>query len=101
MPPHVTQPVAGPGPSRMSDPTPVVRRRATAAAMSEGAPSVFETTNAIMSTSKRPMPSGDLPDTHQHKKVKETGRMIPCVVCGRAPHHLVKDCPVVAEGPRR
>jgi chromodomain-helicase-DNA-binding protein 4 len=32
------------------------------------------------------------------KKVKPS--TAGCVVCGQTPHHLVKDCPVVAQGPK-
>ncbi|TFK56559.1 hypothetical protein OE88DRAFT_1730039 [Heliocybe sulcata] len=53
--------------------------------------------SALAGPSKRP-PS-PLPSTSS-KKSKHTGGQTPCSVCGRSPHHLVKDCPVVAEGPK-
>ncbi len=44
---------------------------------------------------KRP---SDTPDTAM--KRQKTGKYPGCLICG-GPHHLVKDCPVTAEGPKR
>ncbi|KAH9942923.1 SNF2 family N-terminal domain-containing protein [Amylocystis lapponica] len=56
-------------------------------------------TNAAAGPSKRALsPDHDLGAPHK-KKVKDNNSS--CVVCGRSPHHLVKDCPAVAEGPKR
>ncbi|KAI0720008.1 SNF2 family N-terminal domain-containing protein [Cerioporus squamosus] len=101
MPRHAVQPIAGP--SRMNDSIPsagLSAASATAATMPEAVQRISKTANAISSSPKRPRPTGGSTDTTQHKKAKESGGTNPCVVCGRAPHHLVKDCPVVAQGPQ-
>ncbi|KAJ7042418.1 SNF2 family DNA-dependent ATPase [Mycena alexandri] len=52
--------------------------------------------NAVASSSKRalsPAPVANPP----RKKTKPSGS---CPVCQKYPHHLVKDCPVVSEGPK-
>ncbi|OBZ79352.1 Chromatin remodeling factor mit1 [Grifola frondosa] len=54
---------------------------------------------AVAGPSKRarsPLQFTDVPK----KKVKESSPSS-CAICGRSPHHLVKDCPIVAEGPKR
>ncbi|GBE77743.1 hypothetical protein SCP_0106250 [Sparassis crispa] len=57
------------------------------------------TTNAVAGPSKRtlsPLLASDAP-----KKRPREGGPSTCVVCGQSPHHLVKDCPTVAEGSKR
>ena len=49
------------------------------------------------STSVRKRPS-DTPDSRMKKQ--KTGKYPGCPACG-GPHHLVKDCPITAEGPKR
>ena len=44
---------------------------------------------------KRPF---DTPDSAM--KRQKTGKSPGCIICG-GPHHLVKDCPIIAEGPKR
>ena len=44
---------------------------------------------------KRP---SDTPDSAMKKQ--KTGKYPGCLICG-GPHHLVKDCPITAEGPKR
>lgn len=44
---------------------------------------------------KRP---SDTPDSAM--KRQKTGKSPGCLICG-GPHHLVKDCPITAEGPKR
>jgi chromodomain-helicase-DNA-binding protein 4 len=41
--------------------------------------------------------------TEQHSSKKHKVQPAPssCVLCGRSPFHLVKDCPTVLEGPKR
>ncbi|KAJ7107605.1 SNF2 family DNA-dependent ATPase [Mycena crocata] len=52
--------------------------------------------NAVASSSKRTLsPSGNPP----HKKSRQSTSHA-CIICGKSPHHLAKDCPVVAEGPK-
>ncbi|RPD57040.1 hypothetical protein L227DRAFT_552450 [Lentinus tigrinus ALCF2SS1-6] len=96
--PHATQLIAGP--SHMNDSAPVAGPSATAVGTPEAVPHISKTANATSSSSKRPKPPGDSVEGPQNKKAKESGRMVSCVVCGRTPHHLVKDCPVVAQGPQ-
>ncbi|PCH33925.1 hypothetical protein WOLCODRAFT_130070 [Wolfiporia cocos MD-104 SS10] len=45
--------------------------------------------------------SGSLPFVHASDSYKRRSRdtTASCPICGRSPHHLVKDCAVVAEGP--
>ncbi|CDO72994.1 hypothetical protein BN946_scf185007.g48 [Trametes cinnabarina] len=57
--------------------------------------------NAVAGSSKRPSSPVPRIDSPRSKKAKETAREVGCVVCGRAPLHLVKECPVVAAGPSR
>ncbi|OSD03298.1 hypothetical protein PYCCODRAFT_1434714 [Trametes coccinea BRFM310] len=53
--------------------------------------------NAVAGSSKRPPSPVPGTDTPRSKKAKETSGQLGCAVCGRAPH-LVKECPVVAQG---
>lgn len=51
-------------------------------------------------------PSGSLkrPGSPAGETAKKKPKPIPasrCPICNRSPHHLVKDCPVVAAGPQR
>ncbi|KAJ7293407.1 SNF2 family DNA-dependent ATPase [Mycena rebaudengoi] len=58
-------------------------------------------TAPIASSSKRP-PSPTSAEYSQHKKSRPSSApAAPCVICGSSPHHLVKDCPIVNEGPKR
>ncbi|KAI0830534.1 P-loop containing nucleoside triphosphate hydrolase protein [Trametes gibbosa] len=57
--------------------------------------------NAVASSSKRPPSPISTEDAPKAKKAKEVSGQLPCVVCTRVPHHLLKDCPVVAKGPSR
>ncbi|KAI9057725.1 hypothetical protein FKP32DRAFT_1597935 [Trametes sanguinea] len=54
--------------------------------------------NAVAGSSKRPPSPVPRTDTPRSKKAKETSGQSRCVVCG-GPSHLVKECPVVAQGP--
>lgn len=54
--------------------------------------------NAAAGPSKR-SPSPRPLESPRKKKFREGPSL--CAVCGRSPHHLVKDCPVVAQGPKR
>ncbi|EPQ60503.1 hypothetical protein GLOTRDRAFT_68181 [Gloeophyllum trabeum ATCC 11539] len=60
-------------------------------------PSSVKAAGVVAGPSKRP--SSPLQGSNL-KKAKHTPGDTPCVICGRLPHHLVKDCPVVAEGPK-
>jgi hypothetical protein len=51
----------------------------------------------IAASSKRPPPSSEYPPKVKRPKPIDTTS---CPVCD-GPHHLVKDCPVVADGPKR
>jgi hypothetical protein len=51
----------------------------------------------IAASSKRPPPSSEHPSKAKRPKQINTTS---CPVCD-GPHHLVKDCPVVADGPKR
>src|SRR5229473_2676729 len=52
---------------------------------------------ATVTPAPRKRPS-DTPDST--KKRQKTGKYPYCPICG-GPHHLVKDCPITAEGPER
>ncbi|KAG5353235.1 hypothetical protein C0989_009198 [Termitomyces sp. Mn162] len=56
--------------------------------------------NAIASSSKRPVS----PTTVEQGKAKKTktasASSLPCPVCERMPHHLIKNCPLVIDGPQ-
>ncbi|KAJ7487418.1 SNF2 family DNA-dependent ATPase [Mycena galericulata] len=54
-------------------------------------------TNAIASSSKRAL-SPD-PGNSAQKKPRQSVSQA-CIICGKTPHHLAKDCPVVSEGPK-
>jgi chromodomain-helicase-DNA-binding protein 4 len=44
------------------------------------------------------------PGSSAEEKAKKKPKPIPtssCPICNRSPHHLVKDCPIVAAGPQR
>ncbi|KAI0778404.1 hypothetical protein BD413DRAFT_489884 [Trametes elegans] len=66
-----------------------------------GARDLVMALNAAAISSKRPTPPAPAADSPKVKRVKEASGQTTCVVCERAPHHLVKDCPVVARGPSR
>jgi len=51
---------------------------------------------ALSEPSKRTSP---FPDNSSMNKRPKQSVDLSCVVCGRTPHHLVKDCPIVIEGP--
>ncbi|KAI0652071.1 SNF2 family N-terminal domain-containing protein [Trametes meyenii] len=57
-------------------------------------------TNAVASSSKRPSSPVFTLEAPRAKKAKEAIGKGTCVVCG-LPYHLIKSCPVVAQGPLR
>ena len=58
-------------------------------------------TSAVAGSTETPPPPKRPSDTSSSaKKRQKTGSYPGCPICGR-PHHLVKDCPVVAEGSKR
>lgn len=67
--------------------------------VADNAQNLYKTSasNPTASSSKRPVsPSANLPT--KKKKINDNDPV--CVVCGQSPHHLVKDCPLVMEGPK-
>ncbi|KAI0639630.1 hypothetical protein C8Q77DRAFT_1082196 [Trametes polyzona] len=62
-------------------------------------PRMSRPSNAVAGPSKRPSSPMLAHDAPKAKKAKDLSRLPACVVCGRVPHHLIKDCPVVAQGP--
>ncbi|KAJ7783591.1 SNF2 family DNA-dependent ATPase [Mycena maculata] len=55
-------------------------------------------TNAVASSSKRalsPAPAGNSPQKRSRQSLSQA-----CIICGKSPHHLAKDCSVVLEGPK-
>ncbi|PIL31731.1 hypothetical protein GSI_06435 [Ganoderma sinense ZZ0214-1] len=88
------------GPSRLNGTASKAAHSATAAQMSNTVPRASSTANGVASTSEVPV-SSVTPNGHpKPKKPKVTGGQT-CAVCRQVPHHLVKDCPVVAQGPSR
>jgi len=69
----------------------------TITSASVGPSNAATSSSFVAGPSKRP--SSPLHRTSS-KKAKQAGGDMPCPVCGRLPHHLVKDCPVVAKGPK-
>lgn len=57
--------------------------------------------NGVTGSSKRALSPIPAADPVQKKKRVGGVELSECVICGRSPHHLVKDCPLVAEGPKR
>lgn len=95
---HGNQPVAGS--SRLGGATPRDEHRATTAQTPVVIPHARNAANAIASSSRVPI-SATLPNNElKARKTKMVGGP-PCVVCGNHPHHLLKNCPVVAQGPLR
>ncbi|KAI0801048.1 hypothetical protein C8Q74DRAFT_1364698 [Fomes fomentarius] len=88
------QPTAGP--SRLNG-APQPNPAPTAVLYQPKAARISKTTNSVPNSSKRPSPPTDSILFPATKKLKESGAPNPCVVCG-GPYHLVKDCPVVAQG---
>ncbi|KAI0322695.1 hypothetical protein OF83DRAFT_1092474 [Amylostereum chailletii] len=81
---------------------PVVSPRLHAPNTSARTPSVAQSSVAGPSrVVSSPMKRVTHPTSPEHgvvrKRAKNDGTV--CVVCGRSPHHLIKDCPTVAEGP--
>ncbi|KAI0375223.1 hypothetical protein BV20DRAFT_1110377 [Pilatotrama ljubarskyi] len=97
-----TQPTAGPSKNGVLHTNQSASRSSiTAAQIPPAIPRISKPVNAIASSSKRPpspVPVGEPPKA---KKAKELQGQSACPVCGRTPHHLIKDCPVVAKGPSR
>jgi len=63
-------------------------------------PHASSTPNAVAGPSKRslsPVPSTSSQPKKKRVKDRSTNS---CAICGRSPHHLAKDCPIVAEGPK-
>ncbi|KAI0673358.1 hypothetical protein C8Q78DRAFT_968243 [Trametes maxima] len=58
-------------------------------------------TNAVASSSKRPSSPVHMAEAPRAKKAKDAAGKGTCIVCGRTPYHLIKSCPVVAQGPSR
>jgi chromodomain-helicase-DNA-binding protein 4 len=48
--------------------------------------------------SKRPPSPLGNDEAPNSKKIKSSDTI--CMVCGKSPHHLVKDCPIVLQGPK-
>ncbi|KAI0654200.1 SNF2 family N-terminal domain-containing protein [Cubamyces menziesii] len=97
------QPAAGPSTNGLtpSNPFTAARPRSTATLQVQSMPRISKPSTAIASSSKRPsspVPAIDPPKT---KKPRDANGQSVCVVCGRSPLHLIKDCPVVAQGPTR
>ncbi|EIW64252.1 uncharacterized protein TRAVEDRAFT_158327 [Trametes versicolor FP-101664 SS1] len=99
--PNGIRPTAGPSKNGVSQPSTSKPQPSIAAVQipPPPIPRISKPSNAVAGSSKRPpspVPTNDVPKA---KKVKEMVGQPPCVVCGRVPHHLLKDCPVVAKGP--
>ncbi|TBU49968.1 SNF2 family N-terminal domain-containing protein [Dichomitus squalens] len=86
------------GPSRLNGTVPNAASPATAAQMPRPVPRAYNAANAVASSSKALTSLAAAGDVPRPKKAKLIGGQ-PCAVCGHVPHHLVKDCPVVAQGP--
>jgi len=69
------------------------------AGVSTPAPRVGNARNEVQSAGslKRPGPSAD----ETAKKKPKATPTSSCPICNCSPHHLVKDCPIVAAGPQR
>ncbi|KAI0361386.1 hypothetical protein OH77DRAFT_1417635 [Trametes cingulata] len=97
-----TQHTAGPLQSGVRPPTQSLPRTSLAAAKIPPAiPHISKPSNAVAGSSKRPSSPVPIADAPKAKKAKEPKGQSVCAVCGRAPQHLIKECPVVAEGPSR
>ncbi|KAF8898923.1 SNF2 family N-terminal domain-containing protein [Infundibulicybe gibba] len=48
--------------------------------------------------SKRASSPG-LDNSRKNKQSRSTNLSSPCIVCGQTPHHLIKNCPLVSQGP--
>ncbi|KAF8078789.1 SNF2 family DNA-dependent ATPase [Lyophyllum atratum] len=76
----------------------------TRPSVSSSITAVRQTANAVAGPSKRPAsPSAATADGPKLKKTKTSSTpafSLPCPVCERSPHHLVKHCPIVAQGPQ-
>ncbi|KZT02402.1 uncharacterized protein LAESUDRAFT_661821 [Laetiporus sulphureus 93-53] len=59
-------------------------------------PSYWKATAGPAKRASSPTPVAGLPPKRTKLKTDAA-----CAVCGRSPHHLIKDCPIVAEGPNR
>ncbi|KAI8990487.1 SNF2 family N-terminal domain-containing protein [Trametes punicea] len=104
--PNGVQPAAGPSHNGVSHRSSSAMRPSTAAAPNP--PAIPRFTNpfgsnvdAIAGSSEGSASLASVTDIPKFKKAKETVRQSTCVVCGQAPLHLIKDCPVVAQGPVR
>ncbi|KAF5384826.1 hypothetical protein D9615_001372 [Tricholomella constricta] len=93
-------PIAGPSSAAQADPSNVASKEHTkhrpTASFSKA---IQQATNAVAGPSKRPA-SPTIAEQAKPKKIKTSVSSLPCPVCERSPHHLVKDCPIVAEGTR-
>ena len=63
-------------------------------------PMGLSSSGPVASSSKRALPPLPTEEPSSKKKKVESAPSS-CVVCGRSPFHLVKDCPTVLEGPKR
>ena len=82
-------------PKTASDPHFLIRERAMSSSVPSSSTSAKGRPTVTPAPRKRP---SDTPD--RAMKRQKTGKYPGCPICGGS-HHLVKDCPITAEGPKR
>jgi hypothetical protein len=82
-------------PQTASDPYFHIRERIRSSIVPSSSTSAKGQPTVTPAPRKRP---SDTPDSAM--KRQKTGKYPGCIICG-GPHHLVKDCPITAEGPKR
>ena len=86
--------------SKPNHSTSVAHSTSNGEAVANSFPMSMSPPGPVASSSKRtssPTPT----EQHSSKKHKVQSAPSSCVLCGRSPFHLVKDCPTVLEGPKR
>ncbi|GLB35984.1 putative class II histone deacetylase complex subunits 2 and 3 [Lyophyllum shimeji] len=61
---------------------------------------IRQSSNAVAGPSKRPASPSHTEQSKPKKSKISSTSALPCPVCEQVPHHLVKDCPLVAQGPK-
>ncbi|KDQ63375.1 hypothetical protein JAAARDRAFT_169132 [Jaapia argillacea MUCL 33604] len=84
-------------PLRQSDPTRTNKSHHKKHAAGEASRKAQTNGNAVAGPSSK-RPSEEPSHGGANKKAKTSGGA--CVICGRTPSHLIKDCPIVALGPK-
>jgi hypothetical protein len=82
-------------PQTASDPYFLIREGVRSSSVPSSSTSAKGRPTVTPAPRKRP---SDTPDSTM--KRQKTGKSPGCLICG-GPHHLVKDCPITAEGPKR